>query len=229
MEGQKSSRRPLSAPAPHSHCEVCRFNHQHAGFPCCGKIDRLQVIGIVPIRSYSTLFPFSGVARNWFTCTTSNAVPRDTRIRSTAQSPRYSTPNRIANVAARRTSLPIHLPISTSIARGPRSPAARCRRGTSPDGPDPHRSRCRHPAQFQPGPPPHPLGVVPTSTVKGLTVAAHQPITLFIGSLIIPTHLHFRFSLNWLVLRQFQVQFPKFAPLTGASDYSSQHPTIRYR
>ena len=54
----------------YSHCDVCRFSHQHAGFPCCGKMERLHVVGTVPIRSYSTLFPFSGVASNWFTWTT---------------------------------------------------------------------------------------------------------------------------------------------------------------
>src|ERR1700691_1039613 len=31
------------AEVPHSHCELCRFSHQHAEFPCCGKIDRLHV------------------------------------------------------------------------------------------------------------------------------------------------------------------------------------------
>ncbi len=70
----------------HSHCALCLSSHQHAGFPCCGKIDLLQVTGVVPIRSYSTLFPFSGVARNWFTSITPKAVPCATRLRSIIQS-----------------------------------------------------------------------------------------------------------------------------------------------
>jgi hypothetical protein len=48
----------------YSHAILCLSTHQQAGFPPWGKIDRLQVTGTTPIKSYSTLFPFRGVASN---------------------------------------------------------------------------------------------------------------------------------------------------------------------
>src|ERR1700686_1451342 len=81
----------------HFHCDLWRSSHQHAGFPFCGKIDRLHVSWTVPIKSYSTLLPFSGVARNWLTSTTRYAVPCAIRNCRTIRSPTYSTANRTSS------------------------------------------------------------------------------------------------------------------------------------
>jgi hypothetical protein len=70
---------------------LCRFSHQQAPLPACGKIDRLQDTSFVPPQSYSVLLPFSGVSIKVPTETVPIPPPMATRVRHTAQSPTYST------------------------------------------------------------------------------------------------------------------------------------------
>ncbi len=125
----------------HSHCDLWRSNHQQAGFPFCGKIDRLHVSWTAPTRSYSTLLPFSGVARNWLTSTTPYAVPWVIRTCRTTQSPTYNIPSRTTITIASWPSRCRQPPVMRNTPDTHRFRVGRCRPHTTTHGLTLHGSR----------------------------------------------------------------------------------------